>query len=209
MNRKIIISGLSIIASLTLAGGATFALFSATASSTGNTFASGTLNLLVDDTNELTPAPSVTGSLVVADFAPGASTTGFISLHNPGTLPIAEVELSADTSETADPGADSDLRNVLELTVNLDDLVTPDTACADGVNLTSTIDTAVGNGDGTLTLMEFDNGTDVYDALPGLTAGQTRNVCFTVTFSSGAGNEYQGDAASTSFAFTANQLASQ
>lgn len=209
INKKILISVMSIVTSLAMVGGATFAFFTDTATSTANTFSSGTLNLLVDDANEPTPAPSVTGSLTISDFAPGQSTTGFISLHNPGTLAIAEVELTADTTPT-DGGTDgSDIRNVLQLAVVLDDTVTPDPACADGVNLTSTIEPLVGNGDGTLTLAEFDNGTDEYDALPGLVSGATRNVCFTVTFDPDATDIYQGDSASTTFSFKANQNASQ
>src|SRR3990167_296600 len=76
-------------------------------------------------------------------------------------------------SLSADPDADSDMRNVLNLTVILDD-TTPDTACSGGTDMTSTIDAQVGNGGSPLTLAEFDDGTDVFDAFltgTGLTAG--------------------------------------
>jgi len=212
INKKIALSAMSILSALAIMGSATFAFFSSSATSSDNTFASGTLNLLVDDNNEITPAPSVTGSLSISNFAPGQSTSGFISLHNGGSIPIAEVELGADTTETADPGANSDMRNVLSLTVLVDD-GTPDTSCAGGENVTGAIDLAVGNNSSPLTLAEFDDGgTDVYDALltgTGLAAGTTRNVCFTVTFDSGATDIYQGDAVNTTFNFTANQDASQ
>lgn len=211
MSRKILISGLSILASLGIVTAATYAYFSDTATSTANTFVSGTLNLLVDDIDD-TAAETVDGSITAANFSPGATTSGFISLHNPGTLPIAEVELAADTTETADPGANSDLSTVLNLDVLVDD-GTPDSACVGGTNVTSAIDTAVGNGSTPLTLSEFDNGgTDVYDALltgTGLAVSATKNICFNVTFDLNAGDIYQGDAVSTLFTFTANQHVDQ
>src|SRR3989338_7492546 len=163
MNRKIMFSLISIAATGILVAGATFAFFSDSATSTNNTFASGTLNLLLDDADETTPAASVTGSITASNFAPGQSVNGFISLHNPGTLPIAEVLMTADTTETNDGSTASDMRDVLNLTV-IDDDATPDTSCSGGTNLTSAIDSQVGNGTLPLTLAEFDNGgTDSYD----------------------------------------------
>lgn len=211
MNKKIFFSGASILSALVLMGAVTFAFFTSNATSNDNTFASGTLNLFLDDADESATDNSVTTSISASNFAPGASTSGFISLHNPGTLPIAEVEMTMDTAETADPVADSDMRNVLNLTILLDD-TTPDSACSGGTDLTSTIDTQVGDGAGPLTLAEFDNGTDEFDAFltgTGLASSATRNVCFTLTFDSGAGNAYQGDAVNTTIAFTANQDISQ
>mgnify|MGYP001613554385 CR=1 FL=1 len=212
INKKIIMSGMSIVSALTLMGGATFAFFSSNATSVDNTFASGTMTLLVDDTDQLTPVPSVTGSLSVTGFVPGASTTGYVSLHNGGSIAIAEVELGADSVITANPDATGNMKEVLNLTVLVDNAVS-DTLCTDGSNVTAAIDTLVGDGAGSLTLAEFDNGgVDVYDALltgVGLAPTVTRNVCFTVTFDPGATDIYQGDAVNTSFAFTANQDVSQ
>ena len=208
MNRKIVTSLISAGVMVSLVAGATFAYFNDSSTSVNNTFATGNLSLQVDDNNE-SATESVTGSITASNFAPGQSVSGFISLHNAGSLPIAEVEMTADTSETADPGADSDLASVLNLTIVNDD-ATPDATCTGGTDMTSAIDTAVGNGSAPLTLAEFDNGgTDVYDALPGLAAGSTRNVCLTATFDSGAGNVYQGDAVNTTFTFTGNQDSSQ
>ena len=211
VNRKIFLSGMSILSALILMGAGAYAFFSSSATSSDNTFASGTLNLFLDDANESAADNSVTISISASNFAPGASTSGFISLHNPGTLPIAEVEMTMDTAETLDPSANSDMRDVLNLTVLLDD-TTPDSACSGGTNLTSAIDTQVGNGSGQLTLAESDDGTDQFDAFltgTGLAASATRNVCFTVTFDSGASNIYQGDAVNTTITFTANQDVSQ
>jgi len=207
MNSRILLSAASIAAAGALIIGATFAYFSDVGTSSGNTFAAGTLNLQLDDNNE-SARESVTGSITASNFAPGQSVSSFISLHNPGSLPIAEVEMTADTSETADPGANSDLRNVLLLTV-VEDNLTPDSSCVGGANITSSIDNQVGNNDGTLRLIEFDDGTDVFDSISGMGVGTTRNVCFTVTFESTAGDIYQGDAVDTTLTFTANQDVSQ
>ncbi len=211
INRRIAISSMSILAALSLMTGATFAFFSSSASSTGNTFSSGTMTLLLDDADQLTPTPAVSGSLAFANAKPGDSTSGYISLHNGGNVPFAEVEFGADTTEDADPAPASDMKTKVNLTVMVDDS-TPDTACVGGTDVTSAIDTAVGNGTTPLTLSEFDDGgTDVYDALPNtnLAAGATKNVCFTATFDSSANNDYQGDALSTIFTFQANQDVSQ
>lgn len=213
MNTRIGLSLLSIVAAAAMIAGATFAFFTDTATSTGNTFSVGTMNLLVDDADEPTPAPTVTGSLSIGDLAPGGSTTGFVSLHNGGTIPIAEVELGLDSVLTDSPDSPGgDLRDVLNVTVLVDD-TTPDSACVGGTNITSTVDTGVGNGTTPLTLKEFDDGgTDVYDALltgTGLAGGATRNVCFTVAMDSGAGDVYQGDSVSTTIGLTANQDATQ
>ena len=207
--KKIISSAITIGAAGALLIGATFAFFSASGTSSDNTFASGTLVLNLDDANESATDNAVTTSISASNFAPGDSTSGFISLDNAGSINIPEVEFTIDTSETADPGADSDMKSVLNLTVVVDDTTT-DSACTGGTNITSAVDTQVGDGSAPLTLAEFDNGgTDVYDAILSgsgdIGTADTRNVCFTVTFDSGAGNIYQGDAVSATFTFTANQ----
>jgi predicted ribosomally synthesized peptide with SipW-like signal peptide len=213
VNRQIAISTLSIISALLLTGGATFAFFSDSASSTGNTFTSGTLDLKLDDEDEITPGNSVSGSLSIANFAPGASTSGFISLHNSGSIKIEKIKMTANATVNQNPDNFGDIRDVLNLDVILDD-ETPDPSCTGGTSLTSAIDSEVGNGSAPLTLTEFNDGTDnEFDAiLEGsefLAAGETRNVCFTVTFASSAGNIYQGDSANVTFGFTALQDESQ
>jgi predicted ribosomally synthesized peptide with SipW-like signal peptide len=51
MNKKIALSSLSIMAALALIGGATFAFFSDTETSTGNTFTAGAIDLQIDNTS--------------------------------------------------------------------------------------------------------------------------------------------------------------
>ena len=201
MNSKIAMSGLSILASFAIMGGATFAFFSSSATSTGNVFAAGNLVLQVDDLDETTPAPTVNASLNFTDLAPGVtSAKQFISLHNGGTLPIAEIELGA--TKTGDDADAFLLEDVVNLTVTTGST----NACLDN-DRTTEIATAAGMGDAILplTLGEL-IGAD-FDALPGL--GADYFVCFQGTMDSGAGNDYQGDTVTVTMDFKGNQDASQ
>lgn len=207
LNKRIILSGLSIMASLAIMGGATFAFFSDQASSTGNTFGAGSLDLQIDDSNEPTPVDNVTATFNMPSIAPGDKSSQEISFHNNGTVSIAEIAMGL-TSTNTDPDADaSDIRNVLNLQV-----VAGGTAsegdCTGGTDVTSAIDTAVGNGTGPLTMAEL-NG-DTYDSLPiPLAASANGKVCIQVALDDDAGDVYQGDSASASFVFDAHQDISQ
>lgn len=209
MNKKIALSGLSILTALALMGGAVFAFFSSQATSNNNLFGAGNLVLQLDDNDESASA-TVTGSIGVGTsaFAPGDDVDGFISLHNDGSIDIAEVEMGTAVTETADPGADSFLADKLNVTVQVDTTTGTNGICDTPTNLTSSIDSAVGDGSTPLTLTEM-NG-DTFDAItPGLAAGDTRDLCINVAFDNSAGNIYQGDAIDVDFTFTGNQDASQ
>ena len=73
MKKKIALSLLSIVSALAIMGGATFAFFSSSGTSSGNTFVSGTLTLNLDDTDEDAVDNSVIASISSDNFAPGAS----------------------------------------------------------------------------------------------------------------------------------------
>lgn len=200
MNSKIAMSGLSILASFAIMGGATFAFFSSSATSTGNVFAAGNLVLQVDDANEANAA-AVSASLNFTDLAPGVtSTKQYISLHKSGSLDIAEVELGATkTADDADPDL---LENVINLTVTTGD---DNTCTTNGVDRTAAIAGATGNSLLPLTLGELI--ASDYDALPGL--GSDYFVCFQGTMDATAGDEYQGDSVTVTMDFKGNQDVSQ
>lgn len=203
INKKIALSAISILSALVLMGAATFAFFSNQGSSTGNIFAAGTLDLQLDDENEQF-IDDVSASITGSDMAPGDSTSGFISLHNNGSLSISDVVLGATQTNNTNGGDGSDLADVLNLTVktNPDDNTCPDED-GDTADLTGTIASAIGNSSLPLTLTELVN--EDYDALPGLTPGSSYFLCVTATLDSDAGNEYQGDSKTVNFDFTANQ----
>jgi len=90
MNKKIALSGLSIVAALTLMGGATFAAFTTTATATDNTFSTTTptLTISTDGTHFGTSEPGFT----VGGLVPGGSTANQnFSLQNINTDPTGDL----------------------------------------------------------------------------------------------------------------------
>jgi len=68
-----------------LAGQGTLAYFTSTATSTGNTFSTGTVSLKLTDSNE-TDAATVAASFGSASFRPGDTVAGYVTVKNAGTL---------------------------------------------------------------------------------------------------------------------------
>ncbi len=196
MNKKIFFSAISVVAALALMGGATFAFFSSSATSTGNIFASGTLALKLDDTDETTPAATVTASIGASNLAPGGTVSGFISMHNDGSIAIQHVDLSGTETATSVP----DLATKLQFTsVKLGD----DNTCSTGTSdITASLIAAIGgNTLDKLNLTEYD--------LPGLAVSATKYVCMTLTFDPLADNTFQGKSITEKFTFVGDQDASQ
>jgi hypothetical protein len=110
MNKKIIMSALSIVSALTITGGATYAAFFAEASNTGNSFASGelTMDLLVDGSNA-TPAFSITNA------KPGDVFDKQITLRNTGSMAATSTSIIGVESTSAPTSPD--LSDKLLLTI--------------------------------------------------------------------------------------------
>lgn len=195
MNSKIALSGLSIFAALSLIGGAAFAFFSSTGTSTGNVFGSGTLTLQLDDLDETTPAATVSASLGGSNLAPGATVSGFISMHNGGTITIAEVNL--DSTETA--GDSPDLATKLNIT-----------SAKVGTESTCTITPTDVITSLPATLAALNADVDGVD-LPGtsLAAGADKFLCLTLTLDSGTDNTFQGKSITETFTLIGHQDLSQ
>ncbi len=201
MNSKISLSIFAILGTLAIAGGATYAFFSDTNSSTGNVFSSGNLDLRLDDANEAFTSGTVSASVGGAGLAPGGSVTGFISLHNNGSIAMAEVELGAN--KTADDGDGNFLEDVLNLTVKTGTNFTCTTGDSDH---TAAIAAILGDGFMPLTLTELI--ASDYDALPGLASNADYFACITTTMQSTALNVYQSNTVTVDYVFTGNQDAS-
>lgn len=93
INKRIFLSGLSIVSAFTLMVGGTFAFFSDTATSTGNTFSSGTLEFQLRDNNE-SFTDAVTASTVATGMVPGGDLVkSYICFKNNGDTPIEEILL--------------------------------------------------------------------------------------------------------------------
>lgn len=82
------ILGLTIAALLVigLVGGATWAYFSDTETSTGNSFVAGTLDLGLYNSDNSSSTGSVTGTFSALDWAPGDTDNGTIYVNNNGSL---------------------------------------------------------------------------------------------------------------------------
>lgn len=207
MNKRILLSSMSIFASLALVTGATFAFFSDSGTSSGNVFGAGTMDIQLDDANETTPVDNITATFNVPSMVPGQSEAQEVSLHNAGSVNIAEIALGL-TSTNTDAGLTSNLRDVLNMQVVAGGTKSVNT-CTGGTDVTSAIDLAVGDNATPLTMQEFTG--DTYDSLPIAlaAAGPDDKVCVVVTMQSTASDAYQGDSATASFVFTAHQDLSQ
>lgn len=192
MNKKIFFSATSILAALALMGGSTFAFFSSTATSTGNVFASGTLNLLLDDNNEETPAATVTSSFGGTNLVPGGSVSGFVSMHNSGTIDLAEVHLSGNETVTSSP----DLAGKLNIT-------------SAKIGTEQTCTTAPVDITGSFTTLAALNSAGLDLPSSAISASGTKYLCMTFTFDSGADDTYQGKSITNTFTFVGHQDLSQ
>lgn len=116
MNKKIALSAMSILTSLALLGGATFALFTDAATSEDNTFASGNASLLIaEDVPNNSPGPfdeSISGPNFDGLF-PGDSRDFDFWLKNDSSSDI-DLDLTADVSSiTPEPDENQTIDNVL------------------------------------------------------------------------------------------------
>lgn len=193
INSRIALSLASIAAAGSLVIGGTFAFFSSTATSTGNVFASGTLTLLLDDNNESTPAATVTGSLGGSNLAPGGSTSGFISMHNGGTIDMAEVRLNATETVSSSP----DLAGKLNITSAKIGTESTCTAASPAVIT------------GSFTTLAALNSAGLDLPSSAIAVGSDKFLCMTFTLDSGTDDTYQGKSITETFTFIGHQDLSQ
>lgn len=104
MNRKIILSGLSIVSSLALVSGSAFAAFNTTATATGSTFSSGNNNLLIssDSINFLN---TISSPFQGTKITPGYTKSFNFSLKNDNTNSTDDLNVTASFKNgTGDSG---------------------------------------------------------------------------------------------------------
>lgn len=106
MNKRIVLSSVSIFASLALVTGATFAFFSDVGTSTNNTFAAGSFDLLLSDDNQF-DVDDVTQTWVGTNMAPGVTTVdATLKLENGGTVAGDNVHVALVNDLTGSPAPD-------------------------------------------------------------------------------------------------------
>jgi predicted ribosomally synthesized peptide with SipW-like signal peptide len=116
MNKRIMMSALSIMSALTIMGGATYAAFSDTATLTNNTFASGDASIQISVTNNTEPAFGDTkpGFVGAANFFPGHEETFQFWIRNISPSPITLNTVAKFTGVTGN----EDLQDNLLVTFN-------------------------------------------------------------------------------------------
>ncbi|MBI2029746.1 hypothetical protein HYT02_04980 [Candidatus Gottesmanbacteria bacterium] len=195
MNTKIALSGISILASLALVGGATFALFTDVGTSTNNVFATGNLDLKLSDDTPETDQDDVTASFGGSNLGPGdCTTTQQLRVKNSGTINGDHVEISVANSVTDNgtPAVDP-----------IDQFMMLNLFQYDGGN----ISVADFNSNGFADLDDLENvGVDNL----GLGDLNTdHDIDLSVCLDSSAGDDLQGDSVSSDWTITLNQDATQ
>lgn len=214
MNKRVLMSVLIIAVAICLVAAATMAYFSDTETSSGNTFAAGTLDLKVADDNE-GYGDGVTATWVMSNMMPGVSSvTNTMSLQNSGSIAADHLEIAfshqidevtnpveSDTNPNSLPGDMAKWLEIISSTYN-------------GVNLMTTLTDANGNGWLDLEDVTLSPNTDVggpLDDLPAPLANNvgTRSFAMSLFFRPEATNDIQGDILITTVTFILNQHASQ
>jgi len=113
INKKIAFSAMSILASLAIMGGATFAYFTSSQSVSGNTIATGTMNFqgIISDTSGISTGDS--GKFSTSSLLPGESLVRCLWVKNTGTV-AGRYKIYA----TAESG-DTSLGNLLTISATL------------------------------------------------------------------------------------------
>lgn len=210
INKKIALSAMSILSALAIMGGATFAYFSDTGTSSQNTFSSGTLNMKLSDADQ-TDQDNVGGTWGL-NSAPGDTFTGILNIKNTGNVAANHVELkftNVVTPAASGPGTleTNPLDKVIEITAfgwDTDGNGSLDQNLLPGVTNT--------NGNGIIDLDDLENQTvDDFDNLSfGGLQGNNHALRIDGRLSPTlATNEHQGDSVNMSLDVTMNQDASQ
>jgi predicted ribosomally synthesized peptide with SipW-like signal peptide len=200
--KKILGLVLAALVVMAMAGGATWAAFSDTETSSSNTFTAGTLNLKLTDGNE-TDQNGVTGSFSGSDLVPGDSVgPSTITLKNTGSVTANHVDIQFVVAVT-----DNATYDAADLGANVADMSASMTVSAlsyGGTNLLTqttpgTFDNtyiqaadAAGNNDDAITLNELDDVIIQSLTAPAASNG-TKDFAITISLASGLGNGIQGD----------------
>lgn len=197
-NKRILLSSVSVFASLALAAGATFAFFSDSGTSNDNVFTSGTFDLKLSDDTPETDQDSVTASFGGTGLAPGQCLASQqLRVKNSGTIAGNHVEVRAvntvaDTGTAATPDMDSYLRF--------------QTFNYDGADVTGQF--ADSNSNTFKDLNDFAASTGL-DGLALTNLNTNHNIDVVVCLDSSAPNTVQGDSVDSDWTVELNQDASQ
>lgn len=199
INRKIFLSGLSILSALSIMAGATFAFFSDSGTSSGNIFSSGTFDLKLSDNNE-TVVDNVSATWSASDMAPGGATvSATLNLRNSGTVAGDHVHFKAANTVTDNPASENDGSMAKHLAVT--------SMTYDAVNILPLFSDT--NGNGRIDLEDLEAVGDGVN-IGGLTnLGVDHPLVMGIWLDADTNNTYQGDSTSTIFTAALHQNAAQ
>jgi spore coat-associated protein N len=180
-------------AAASIAGLGTFATFTSTTSAS-HTVSSGTVTIALGATGASTNRLNVNASAI----APGDTIQRSVDLINQGTLDLASVTLTT----TASPSSllDTDATNGLQMAIDRCSVAWTESGppytytCGGSTSTVLASRAVIGSG------LSLSN-------LSATTAGNTDHLRVTLTFPSGAGNTFQNQSSTISYAFTGTQRA--
>lgn len=182
--RKILIALLGVLLVAALAGAGTFAYFSDTETSTGNSFTAGTLDLTMNS-NQTIPfsfsnmKPGDSGTITYT-FTNAGNIDGYLDLEN----------ISVVDTEGANPESETNITDPGDLSANMDIAVKLD-----------------GNLVWSGKLSNWGTAGSLSDLL--ILAGSTRTLEIAWSVSTGVGNDIQGDVVTAGFTAELAQTAGQ
>ncbi|RPF43055.1 camelysin [Thermodesulfitimonas autotrophica] len=188
--RKILIALLGVLLVAALAGAGTFAYFSDTETSTGNSFTAGTLDLGLANAAGLDPTGSTSATWVSpSNWAPGQTVDASIYVNNEGTIGASRTTVTFTYSATEGTPSSVDAGSSL-----IGDAIVATTVELDGVTVT-------GLQGKTLSQLQA---LGAYD-LGSLPANTEKKLHIVWTLDPNADNGVQGDSANVTLSFKASQ----
>ena len=204
MNRRILMSVLAIAMTLTLVGGATFAYFSDTETSSGNTFTAGTLDLMIRD-GGIDWFDGIGAEWTLSDMKPGDIVYGSVDFKNFGSIYADHMEITCFYAITDPLGPESDTEENTSADKMAGEMIISKMVYSyDNIEVDCL--PRITDANGNLAKDLYDLRVGEVDDLPLPQAGiQLADISMTLQFNSGAGNDFQGDILDTTFMFTLNQ----
>ena len=207
LNKKMLLSILMIGMVATVAGAGTWASFSDTGTSSGNTMTAGTLDMVLANNNDDFSDDVIATWASPAGFKPGDNISSVLKFSNNGTVDSHHIWFYLEGVNHASNGDSSNLMNAIIIT----DLHERFNGVTTG-NQATTLATQVGDHDNILTLAEFcssayytfdDQSTD--DDVIAAGNQEDYDLFINFQFSPAAGNEYQGDSCTFNMKTVATQ----
>jgi predicted ribosomally synthesized peptide with SipW-like signal peptide len=189
--KKIFGLSLVIIAVVGITGVATFAYFTDFAALSGNSFASGTLDLTVNDTD------GVTRTLYATGMSPGATVgPSTVTLKNTGTINGTILDIGFSYTESdGSPNVVNKTADEVAAVMEVTNLI------YDGSSILGSVGDHNGNG----YLDIYDLGYANSTGLPGLDAGAIKTFDMSIQLINTTGNDFQNDGITITLTFTLEQ----